>query len=69
MAYTQSQINALEAAMALGARRVKYDDGKEVEFASLRDMERQLSRMKREIGTIARGPIRHYPHHDKGLES
>lgn len=67
MAYTQAQHDALEGAIAIGALKVKYDDGKEVEFRSLREMNIILSQMKKSLGLIDTGPVRHYPHHDKGL--
>jgi len=35
--FTQTQLDALDAALAEGVRRVKYQD-KEVEYRSLRDM-------------------------------
>lgn len=51
MAYTQSDLNALQKAMARGARRVKMN-GEEVEFRSLKEMERLETRMKQELGLI-----------------
>lgn len=46
--WTQNDIDALKAAMATGASRVKYGD-KEVFYRSVNDMERQLVRMEQEV--------------------
>ncbi|WP_243612937.1 phage head-tail joining protein [Shimia aestuarii] len=49
MAYTQSDLDALQSAMARGARRLKMD-GEEVEFRSLDEMMRLESRIKQDLG-------------------
>lgn len=55
MAYTQSQIDALEAALATGARRVQYAD-RSVEYRDQAEMESLLARMKADLaGTV---PVR-----------
>lgn len=58
MAYTQSDLDALQSAMARGARRLKMN-GEEVEFRSLSEMERLETRIKQDLGLVdARKPIR-----------
>jgi hypothetical protein len=49
MAFTTEQLNALEAAIATGSKRVKYAD-KEVEYQSLDDMLRLRDLMQSELG-------------------
>lgn len=48
MAFTQSDLDALRAAMAKGVRKVKMGD-EEVEYRSLRDMERMEARIVSEL--------------------
>lgn len=53
MAYTTQQVEALEAALAEGAMRVKYDDpsgSKEITYQSRSEMVAQLNTMKRALG-------------------
>lgn len=38
MAWSQADLDALDAALALGARKVRYADGREVEYRSVREM-------------------------------
>lgn len=38
MAWTQADLDALDASIALGAKKVRYADGREVEYRSLREM-------------------------------
>lgn len=52
MAYTQADLDALQAAMAKGARRVKMN-GEEVEFRSIDVMERTERRIKKALGQIS----------------
>lgn len=55
MAYSQADLDALQAAIAKGARRLKLD-GEEVEFRTLDEMERIEARIKAELaGTSRRG--------------
>lgn len=49
MAFTQAQIDALEAQLAKGIKKVRYPSGEEVEFASLKDMQGVLDQMKKEV--------------------
>ena len=65
MAYTQSDLDKLEAAMAEGALRVKYKD-KEIEYRSLAQMERLRDTMKREISG-SKKTTRVSACYDKGL--
>lgn len=48
MAYTQNQLNAIEAAIAEGALVVQYDN-KKVEYRSLNDMLRIRDMMREEL--------------------
>jgi len=38
MAWTQADLDTLDAAIASGVRRVRYSDGSEVEYRSLAEM-------------------------------
>ncbi len=59
MAWTQTDIDALKAAMALGALTVSYPGGTSVTYRSQRDMERQLLLMQAEAsGASSAVPIR-----------
>ncbi len=66
--YTQDQLEKLEAAIALGATRVKYAD-KEVEYRSIDDMIKIREMMRRDLGVVdtsLKGG-RHYFSHSKGF--
>lgn len=52
MAYTQADVDALKAAIATGALRVKFGSGpdsREVEYRSLSDMNATLATMLAEV--------------------
>lgn len=49
MAFTKAQLDSLEEAIAMGSRRVKYED-KEVEYPSLASMQNLRERMMAELG-------------------
>lgn len=51
MAYTQAQHDALEAAIAEGAQRVKYED-RDVTYRTQAEMEALLAKMKRSLGLL-----------------
>lgn len=57
MAYTQADIDALKAAMASGAKRVRYSDGSEVEYRDMAEMKDILGQMRHEVSPPAK-PIR-----------
>jgi hypothetical protein len=60
MAFTQTDIDALKKAMALGLRSAEFRSGdttRKQEFRSLREMEQLLARMERDIGTAAPATI------------
>lgn len=61
--YTQEQYDALKAAIAQGAKKVKYAD-KEVEYRDLSEMMSLLQTMGGELG-VGR-PRVHYAVHSKG---
>lgn len=48
MAYTQSDIDDLKAAIASGALRVRYADGREIQYRSLAEMRETLGIMQAE---------------------
>lgn len=51
MAYTQEQLNALEAALAKGERRVSFGD-KTVEYRSVEELKAAIREVKREIDRL-----------------
>lgn len=53
MAWTQSDIDALKAAMATGAAEVQYSDGSRIRYNSLKDMRMQLGLMQQEVNAAA----------------
>lgn len=57
MAYTQADIDALKAAMASGAKRVRYSDGSEVEYRDMAEVQDILGQMEREVSPPTK-PIR-----------
>jgi hypothetical protein len=67
MAWTQTDVDALQRAMALGVKVAEFRSGDTVrkqEFRSLAEMEALLARMKDEVGANAvRGPI--YTEHSR----
>jgi hypothetical protein len=64
--WTQADLNALTAAIAQGAKKVKYSD-KEVEYRSLAEMLQLRDLMQRELGLSK--PVRLFAKHSKGLGS
>lgn len=52
MAWTQTDLDALDAAIATGARRVTYD-GHTVEYHSMDDMLKARAMMRRALGKTA----------------
>ncbi|WP_315734181.1 MULTISPECIES: phage head-tail joining protein [unclassified Bradyrhizobium] len=66
MAYTQDDIDALKAALATGARRVKFGSGpdsRDVEYQSRAEMLAQLSDMTREVTGTAPAPFVSFVRH------
>lgn len=57
MAWTQDDLTALEAAIATGALRVGYADGKSVTYRSLEEMAAIRSVMRRTLG-LEGNPLR-----------
>jgi len=67
MAYTQTQLDALEEAIAEGALTVQYQD-KRVTYRSLAEMETIRAAMRRALGLEANsGPRTAVPRHTNGL--
>lgn len=52
MAFTQTEIDKLKQAIALGALRVRYAD-RDVTYRSLDEMRETLGMMEAEVGTAA----------------
>jgi hypothetical protein len=68
MAYTQQQLDTLEAAIAEGALVVKYGD-KQTEYRSLSEMIQIRNMMREGLGLTANGDGGVlYPSFSKGLE-
>ena len=68
MAFTQTQLDELERAIAQGARVVKYED-KEITFRSIEDMRDLRREMRRELGIDASdGRLFHNVETRRGLE-
>lgn len=65
MPYTVQQVQALENALASGAKSVQYGD-KKVDYQSAADMRVQLDKMKAELG-IGSPARRVFVGHSKGL--
>lgn len=65
MAFTQTQLDALESAIASGATKVKYAD-REVTYGSLSDMLKLRTIMRTELGLDNSGGGRVYPQYSKG---
>jgi hypothetical protein len=60
MAYSQADIDALKAAIATGARRVKFGSGpdsREVEYRTLAEMRGTLADMVDEAATARFSPV------------
>lgn len=53
MAFSADDIASLEAAIATGALKVRYADGREVTYRSLGEIERVLSRMQASVGAAS----------------
>lgn len=66
MAYTQTQLDTLEAAIAEGAFKVKYSD-KEVTYRSLNEMKQIRDMMRESLGVIDSGMKKTVHVYDKGL--
>ena len=64
MAFTQNDLDVIDAAIASGALRVKYKD-REVQYQSLADLLTARSIIASALGTGGRGHV--YPVHSKGV--
>lgn len=65
MAYTQTQLDAIEAAIAEGVTTVKYEN-KEVTYRSLEEMIKIRDIIRADLGLTSRG-ARRYASFSKGL--
>lgn len=67
MAYTQTQLDALKEARALGVTEVRYADGKTVKYRSLAEMDTIISSMESDIAGLSSNRTRRYASTSKGL--
>lgn len=49
MAFSQSDVDTLKAAIATGAMRVRYADGREIQYRSQAELERALMLVEGEV--------------------
>jgi len=68
MAWTPDDLTALDAAIATGALRVGYADGKSVTYRSLDEMIALRGLIRRELG-LERAPIRKVYAPNKGIRA
>lgn len=66
MAWSREDREALERAIATGAKRVRFAD-REVEYRTLAEMEATLERIKREVGGGAHAARTGVPVFEKGV--
>ena len=66
MAWTQTDLDNMNAAIASGERSVRYPNGS-VEYRDLTDMERIKGQMEAELGVTATLRTRRYASTSKGL--
>jgi len=52
--YTLDDLEALESALASGAKRVEYND-RTVEFRSVRELKEAIQLVKKDLGLVKRG--------------
>ena len=67
MAFTQTQLDALESAIAQGVLTVRYADGKTVTYRSLDEMLNLKSQMEGDLGITATKTTRKWASASKGL--
>ena len=67
MAFTQSDLDVLNAAIATGARSVRYGD-KQVDYKTLDEMLRARQIMMQELGLITVSSKKFYGRFNKGFE-
>ncbi len=58
--FTQSDIDTMKAAIATGAMRVRYADGREVQYRTLVEMRETLRMMTDEVGAASGGSARSF---------
>ena len=57
MAFQESDLNALDKAIKSGKRRIRYADGTEAEYHSLKDMIAARALIKSEIAAATGTPV------------
>lgn len=65
MAFTQTQLDAIESGIAAGSTRISYD-GKSVEYRSLDEMLRIRDIIRRALGVIPQSSATVVVAHDRG---
>lgn len=68
MAYTQSQLDAIQDAYSRGVLEAWLPDGSKVKYRSLDEMERIISTMKDSLGVRPARTMVAYPSHTRGFQ-
>jgi hypothetical protein len=66
MAYTQTQLDAIQEALARGVLEATLPDGSKVRYRSLDEMERIINKMESNISAPRNNVV--YPSHSRGYE-
>lgn len=70
MAYTQTDLDAIEAAMASGVLRVRDRNGSEIQYRNFEDMRRARDLIREELGLVENAGITvMYPSYRKGTDT
>lgn len=65
MAYTQAQLDALQAALASGTLRVQYED-RSVVFRSLEELKQTIQIVSQSVNSSSASPSRSFAKFSKG---
>jgi hypothetical protein len=60
MALSQTDVDTLKAAIATGAMRVRYADGREIQYRTQSELERALAMVEAEVAAPATKPSRSF---------
>ncbi len=55
MAYTQADLNRLQAAVADPARKVRFDDGREVEYRTMQELNSAIATVSSDLARQSAG--------------
>jgi hypothetical protein len=67
MAYTQTDVDRLETAIAQGVMSVTFSDGRSVTFSSFEELSARLDFVKRQMGVAHTGTQRLLARYRKGV--